>query len=87
MNESVSLFMMPVCVCGHIFRDLKLIKEESIPLDPSFAIGFTLPKSHFEPCYCPDCGRRIETVLVKDLKPDDFGEIIFIENKNRPEIV
>lgn len=79
MNERVRLFMMPVCVCGYVFRDLKLVPDEypTGELDPDKEIFYWVRNS-YEPGLCPNCHRIIDSVMTRDLKNEIDGSIIFV---------
>ncbi len=81
MDEEVTLFMMPVCICGHIFRDLKLI---SVPYKGNCILHGQY--SEFEPPTCPSCGRWIKGVQTRSFDLGGDGEIIFIERDNLPTV-
>lgn len=59
MNDGVTLKLLPVCECGHVFTKLK-IKEAKCNINKKnyYARHIIIPYQ------CPNCGKIIEDILV-----------------------
>lgn len=92
MEEKVSLMMMPVCICGHVFNDLRLeyLGMPVIHSGTKYRVG-DVPK--FVPYKCPSCHREIQSVRARDPRVNELGGIlnnpymVFITPDDKPTIV
>lgn len=63
--DKVTLNLLPVCVCKHIFTDLRVIEEFNRVGDVTFRYY------RFIPYKCPNCGKIIKSVEYKDIMGKD----------------
>lgn len=61
MDQSVTLTMLPVCECGQVISDLAC----GI-IDKDIFNGFKYQHAFFQPMYCPNCGRYITNLEIKN---------------------
>lgn len=81
LHDTVSLMMMPVCACGHIFNDLRVETERcEIPKDSELIL---YKKWTFIPNQCPSCNRIIAEVRARELN-ELHSSVIFITENDLP---
>ena len=83
-DEKVSLMMMPVCVCGYVFQDLRLEPEEC-DLALKTSIQTTFKSKKFFPYKCPGCDRIIENVRARSFNEND-SSVVFITKFDIPQV-
>lgn len=64
MEDATIVNLLPVCECGHVFKEIK-INRKMTTID-----NFSVPvESRFEPPICPNCKKFIGEIHV----PQDFS--------------
>lgn len=59
MERATVLKLLPVCECGHVFKEIK-INRKMTTID-----NFSVPvESRFEPPICPNCKKFIREIHV-----------------------
>lgn len=56
-DYKTKLRMLPVCSCGHVFKNGVIIHEDIIEAE-----GFKHAKYSIEPPSCPQCNKEIECI-------------------------
>ena len=68
VNKDAYIRMLPVCGCGYVFTNLAYSRQAS-----TCKCGkkvYSLPSEGFNINFCPQCGKRITSVLCPGLKED-----------------
>lgn len=59
MEDATLLNLLPVCECGHVFKEIKINRKMT-----TFGKFCAPVESRFEPPICPNCKRFIREIHV-----------------------